>query len=119
MCAARLKLRLVPKLLGLQAAGKSTKDRLEEMLDNACFAFLVLTAEDELADGSKHARQNVIQAIMGAREKLNGAFFTGSLFLAAAAGSLADSWAVFFIGLTILVAANFCTGEIRPSKRRG
>jgi hypothetical protein len=37
--------------------------------------------------------------------------------LAAAAGSLAESWAVFFIGLFLLVAVNFCTGEIRPSKR--
>ncbi len=43
-----------------EPAGKSTTERLEEMLDAACFAFLVLTAEDEHADGSKHARENVI-----------------------------------------------------------
>jgi len=30
------------------------------MLDNAVFAFLVMTAEDERADGTKHARGNVI-----------------------------------------------------------
>jgi predicted nucleotide-binding protein len=30
------------------------------MLDNAAFAFLVLTAEDERADGHKQARQNVV-----------------------------------------------------------
>ena len=41
-------------------AGMSTKERLAEMLDAACFAFLVMTAEDEHADGSKHARANVI-----------------------------------------------------------
>src|SRR5262249_43745295 len=41
-------------------AGHATKDRLEAMLDNASFAFLVMTAEDEQADGSKQARANVI-----------------------------------------------------------
>jgi predicted nucleotide-binding protein len=41
-------------------AGKSTKERLEEMLDSACFAFLVMTGEDERADGTKQARANVI-----------------------------------------------------------
>src|SRR5262249_15110698 len=39
------------------------KERLATMLDNACFAFLVMTAEDEHADGSKHARENVIHEI--------------------------------------------------------
>lgn len=41
-------------------AGKSTKERLLEMLDGASFAFLIMTAEDERADGVKLARQNVI-----------------------------------------------------------
>ncbi len=41
-------------------AGHTTKERLAEMLDSACFAFLVMTAEDEHSDGSKHARGNVI-----------------------------------------------------------
>jgi predicted nucleotide-binding protein len=44
-------------------AGKSTKERLEEMLDNACFAFLVMTAEDEKADGTMMARANVIHEV--------------------------------------------------------
>jgi predicted nucleotide-binding protein len=44
-------------------AGRSTKERLLEMLDRCCFAFLVMTAEDEQADGSTHARQNVIHEI--------------------------------------------------------
>lgn len=30
------------------------------MLDSAAIAFIVLTAEDEQADGAMHARQNVI-----------------------------------------------------------
>jgi len=41
-------------------AGVSTKERLLAMLDRACFAFHVFTAEDEHTDGSMHARENVI-----------------------------------------------------------
>jgi predicted nucleotide-binding protein len=42
------------------AAGLTTTDRLREMLDSACFAFLVMTAEDIHSDNSSHARENVI-----------------------------------------------------------
>lgn len=42
------------------AAGLSTQERLLEMLDNAGFAFLVMTAEDQDAGGKMHARENVI-----------------------------------------------------------
>jgi Predicted nucleotide-binding protein containing TIR-like domain len=41
-------------------AGVATLDRLEEMLKDAAFAFLILTAEDEQADGKVHARLNVV-----------------------------------------------------------
>ena len=41
-------------------AGISTTERLQTMLDNARFAFLVMTAEDNHADSSTHARENVI-----------------------------------------------------------
>jgi predicted nucleotide-binding protein len=41
-------------------AGFHNVERLEQMLDAACFAFVVMTAEDEYADGTKRARQNVI-----------------------------------------------------------
>jgi predicted nucleotide-binding protein len=44
-------------------AGLSTKERLEAMLDSACFAFLVMTGEDEIADGTKQARANVIHEV--------------------------------------------------------
>lgn len=44
-------------------AGISTSNRLEEMLDNAAFAFLVMTAEDENAEGQKQARMNVIHEV--------------------------------------------------------
>lgn len=42
------------------AAGKTTVARLQECLDQASFAFLVMTAEDIHADSSYHARENVI-----------------------------------------------------------
>ncbi|HYK01957.1 MAG TPA: TIR domain-containing protein [Thermoanaerobaculia bacterium] len=45
------------------AAGLTTKERLEEMLAKATFAFLIMTAEDEHADASLHARENVIHEI--------------------------------------------------------
>jgi len=44
-------------------AGVSTGDRLKAMLDSACFAFLVATAEDKHADGTIHARPNVVHEI--------------------------------------------------------
>jgi predicted nucleotide-binding protein len=44
-------------------AGLSTKERLETMLDEAAFAFLIMTGEDERADGAKTARSNVIHEI--------------------------------------------------------
>lgn len=44
-------------------AGLSTKERIETMLDNASLALLVMTAEDESADGKKVARANVIHEI--------------------------------------------------------
>lgn len=41
-------------------AGVTNVARLSQMLDQAAFAFLVMTAEDELMDGSTQARMNVI-----------------------------------------------------------
>lgn len=41
-------------------AGVTNIARLSEMLDNAAIAFLVMTAEDEQADGEWHARMNVV-----------------------------------------------------------
>ncbi|BCH52791.1 TIR domain-containing protein [Agrobacterium vitis] len=41
-------------------AGITNITRLSEMLDAAAIAFLVMTAEDELADGALQARMNVI-----------------------------------------------------------
>lgn len=48
---------------GVPIAGIHNITRLVEMLDHACFAFLIMTAEDELADGSRQARMNVIHEV--------------------------------------------------------
>ena len=44
-------------------AGIATTERLVQMLDNASFAFLIMSAEDEHADASVHARANVIHEV--------------------------------------------------------
>jgi predicted nucleotide-binding protein len=41
-------------------AGIPTITRLQSMLDHAQFAFLVMTSEDAHADGTAHARENVV-----------------------------------------------------------
>jgi predicted nucleotide-binding protein len=41
-------------------AGIATKERLEQLLTGASFAFLVMTAEDAVADGASRARENVV-----------------------------------------------------------
>jgi len=45
------------------AAGFSTQEILERMLNEAAFAFLVMTGEDPAADGTIRARENVIHEI--------------------------------------------------------
>jgi predicted nucleotide-binding protein len=40
--------------------GMTTVSRLEEMLESAAFAFLIMTAEDEQPDGKLRARENVV-----------------------------------------------------------
>lgn len=44
-------------------AGIATTERLVEMLNSATFAFLVMTAEDEHADATLHARENVVHEV--------------------------------------------------------
>lgn len=44
-------------------AGISTTERLSTMLNECCFALLVLTAEDVQADGSVRARENVVHEV--------------------------------------------------------
>jgi predicted nucleotide-binding protein len=42
-------------------AGVANSARLTQMLDNAAMAFIIMTGEDEQADGSLRARENVVQ----------------------------------------------------------
>ena len=56
---------------------------------------------------------------MGARQKLNANYFNGSLCLAGLAGWLAQSWAVFFLVLAVLLGINIYRNEIRPPPRGG
>lgn len=44
-------------------AGITNILRLSQLLNDSCFAFLILTAEDEQTDGSYHARMNVIHEV--------------------------------------------------------
>ena len=44
-------------------AGHSVRDILQEMLDKSSFALLVITAEDETAEGNMRARQNVVHEL--------------------------------------------------------
>lgn len=44
-------------------AGVANITRLAQMLEQASFAFLIMTAEDEHADGNMHARMNVIHEV--------------------------------------------------------
>jgi hypothetical protein len=55
---------------------------------------------------------------MGARHKLNQAYFFGSLLLAGVFGGLTQSWLFFVLALFVLLAANLYAGEIRPPRRR-
>jgi hypothetical protein len=50
----------VDEFNSVPVAGISTVNRLEEMLDGAAFAFLVMTAEDEQPSGKHHVRLNVV-----------------------------------------------------------
>lgn len=71
----RLQLR-VDEFNRISSGGKTTSERLAEMLAASTFAFLVLTAEDERGDGSVTARPNVIheaglfQAKLGFRKAI-------------------------------------------------
>ena len=55
---------------------------------------------------------------MGARQKLNRAFFNGSVVLACVAGAATGSWLVFGLALVALTVVNFATGEIRCNRRK-
>jgi len=53
----------VDEFNSVPVAGVATTARLNELLDAASFAFLIMTAEDELADGKLSARLNVVHEV--------------------------------------------------------
>jgi hypothetical protein len=53
---------------------------------------------------------------MGARKKLNAVFLQGSLVVAALAGLIAQSGAVFILALAVLLGAGLYAGDIRPTR---
>ena len=54
---------------------------------------------------------------MPARERLNAAYFQGSVLLAALIGWGCSSWAAFVAALVVLLGGNLLAGEIRPTRR--
>jgi len=44
-------------------AGMTVTERLEQMLNASCFAFIVMTGEDLHPDGALHARENVVHEL--------------------------------------------------------
>jgi predicted nucleotide-binding protein len=60
----------VEEFNGEPVAGVTVSDRIDEMLDRCTFAFLLMTGEDEHADTTLHARENVIHETGRAQQKL-------------------------------------------------
>ena len=54
---------------------------------------------------------------MPARQRLNAAYFQGSLLVASLIGWVCSSWAAFVAAFVVLLAGNLLAREIRPSKR--
>jgi len=83
-------------------AGIATTARLETMLETSTFAFLIMTAEDEHADATLHARENVVH---------EAGLFQGKLGMKRAIILKEDGCQVFsnLHGLTYIV---FPTGNI-------
>jgi len=83
-------------------AGYTTSERLQTMMSQAAFAFLIMTAEEERADATLHARPNVIHEV---------GLFQGHLGLRRAIVLLEDGCSEFsnIIGLSQI---RFPTGDI-------
>jgi len=53
------------------------------------------------------------EARMGAKHKLNAAYFLGALLVAGLAGGITHSWSAFWIALAGLLIADVCSNNIR------
>jgi len=54
---------------------------------------------------------------MGARHKLNQAYFNGSLIIAGVVGMATESVGFFIVVLGVLVMFNLHSGDIRPNNK--
>lgn len=54
---------------------------------------------------------------MGARKKLNSAYFVGSLIMACLVGWVFESWMALIVVLVFLVSINLYEGDIRLGNR--
>jgi hypothetical protein len=50
---------------------------------------------------------------LGAKDKLNSAYFEAAVLMATLAGLVTASWSVFFIALVLLVGLALASGDIR------
>ena len=89
----------------IPTAGISTVARLQEILDDAAFALIVMTAEDEQPDGTLRPRQNVVH---------EAGLFQGKLGFRRAIVLREDDCAEFsnIAGLTVI---SFPKGKIRAT----
>ncbi len=55
---------------------------------------------------------------MGARQKLNAAYFCGTLVIATMVGSIAQSFVAFGVAFAILLGVGLYAGDIRTAGRK-
>ncbi len=69
--------------------------------------------------GHRDRRRRRRSSTLGARQKLNIAYFNGCLILAAVIGAVAGSGLVFLLALIALVTIGYASGDVRPRRRGG
>jgi predicted nucleotide-binding protein len=86
-------------------AGHTVRDILEQLVDESSFAVLVMTADDAQADGSMHARQNVVHEV---------GLFQGRLGFARAV-VLVETGTTVFSNMHGVQRIDFARGNIRET----
>ena len=67
--------------------------------------------------GPRKRRRRRRSSALGARQKLNVAYFNACLIIAAVIGATTGSGLAFLLALIALVAVGYASGEIRPRWR--
>lgn len=93
----------VDEFNSVPVAGSTIVERLNQMLDTASIAFLIMTGEDELPDGKLQARMNVVHEV---------GLFQGRLGFSRAIVLLEDGCEEFS-NISGLVQIRFAKGNIR------